>query len=473
MLFEKGKPDPALPLQSQGLAEGNSNDPRETPVSKQKKILTSRSSRLFRLSGLTARVSSSYTFQRFREAFQNVERAAQTRSDAHIRNAQRIAETLGQLKGAVMKVGQYVSIQADLLPMEFCEVLASLQKSAPPVDYDLIADQIQSEFGKPPDALFSRFEHAPCASASIGQVHRARLSKGTEVAVKIQYPGVEENIEGDLKNLKTILSTGGMIGYRREDLNEIFEEIRDRLYEELDYEQEVENVQHFRRLYQKEERVLIPRVFPAYCSRRTITLEYLPGDDLESLLAPPYTQEDRNHFGRLIFEIYARQLFHLGVLHADPHPGNFAFRRDGRLILYDFGCLKQIPPFIRRAYRDVALCGIRRTYDRVDEPMLRLGTRDPRKRAPDPEFYRQFGEVLREPFCSDEPYDFGTSDLHERLMELAPLGISKMLHFKPPRETIFISRTIAGHYGNLRHMRAKAHWGKILEPYLLDPDASS
>ena len=460
-------------MPSTRAAGANTNHRRETPVSRQKKILTSRSSRLFRLGGLTARISSSYTFQWAREAFQNVERAAQSRSYAHIRNAQRIVETLGQLKGAVMKVGQYVSIQADLLPREFSEVLSSLQRSAPPVDYDLVADQITTEFGKPPDALFSKFERSPHASASIGQVHRARLSKGTEVVVKIQYPGMEENIEGDLKNLKTILSTGGIIGYRKDDLNEIFEEIRDRLYEELDYEQEVENVQRFRRLFQKEKRVLIPRVFPAYCSRRVITLEYLPGDDLESLLAPPYSEEDRNHFGRLIFEIYARQLFGLGVLHADPHPGNFAFRRDGRLVLYDFGCLKQIPPFIQRAYRDIALCGIRRTYDRVDEAMLRLGTRDPRKEAPDPEFYRPFGEALREPFCSDEPYDFGTSDIHERLMELAPLGVSKMLHFKPPRETIFISRTIAGHYGNLRHLRAKAHWGKILEPYLQDPDSPS
>jgi len=428
--------------------------------------LTSRTSRLWKLGSLTAKVSSSYGFQLVKEAFQSLDRAAQSRSQAHIRNAQRIVETLGQLKGAVMKVGQYVSIQADLLPREFSEVLASLQKAAPPVDFDLVADQIQAEFGKAPDALFARFDRSPHASASIGQVHRARLAKGSEVVVKVQYPGVEENIESDLKNLKTILSTGGIVGYRKDDLNEIFEEIRDRLYEELDYEREAESAQLFRKLFQKEERVLIPRVYPAYCSKRVLTLEYLPGDDLESLLAPPYTQEDRDHFGSLIFDIYSRQLFRLGILHADPHPGNFAFRKDGRMILYDFGCLKEIPPYIQRAYRDIVLCGLRQEYDRADEVMLRLGTRDPRKSPPGPDFYRRYGEILREPFCSEEPYDFGTSNIHERLMELAPLGISKMLHFKPPREALFISRTITGHYGNLRRIRAKAHWGKILEPYL-------
>lgn len=428
--------------------------------------MTSRTSRLWKLGSLTAKVSSSYGFQLVKEAFQSLDRAAQSRSQAHVRNAQRIVQTLGQLKGAVMKVGQYVSIQADLLPREFSEVLASLQKAAPPVDFDLVADQIQAEFGKAPDALFARFDRMPHASASIGQVHRARLSKGTEVVVKVQYPGVEENIESDLKNLKTILSTGGIVGYRKDDLNEIFEEIRDRLYEELDYEREAESAQLFRKLFQKEERVLIPRVYPAYCSKRVLTLEYLPGDDLEALLALPYTQEDRDSFGGLIFDIYSRQLFRLGILHADPHPGNFAFRKDGRMILYDFGCLKEIPPYIQRAYRDIVLCGLRQEYDRADEVMLRLGTRDPRKSPPGPEFYRRYGEILREPFCSEEPYDFGASNIHERLMELAPLGISKMLHFKPPREALFISRTITGHYGNLRRIRAKAHWGKILEPYL-------
>jgi len=435
-------------------------------VPSEKKYLTSRTSRLWKLGSLTAKVSSSYGFQLVKEAFQSLDRAAQSRSQAHIRNAQRIVETLGQLKGAVMKVGQYVSIQADLLPREFSEVLASLQKAAPPVDFDLLADQIQAEFGKAPDALFARFDRSPHASASIGQVHRARLSRGTEVVVKVQYPGVEENIESDLKNLKTILSTGGIIGYRKDDLNEIFEEIRDRLYEELDYEREAESAQLFRKLFQKEERVLIPRVYPAYCSKRVLTLEYLPGDDLEALLAPPYTQKDRDSFGSLIFDIYSRQLFRLGILHADPHPGNFAFRKDGRMILYDFGCLKEIPPYIQRAYRDIVLCGLRQEYDRADEVMLRLGTRDPRKSPPGPEFYRRYGEILREPFCSEEPYDFGSSNIHERLMELAPLGISKMLHFKPPREALFISRTITGHYGNLRRIRAKARWGKILEPYL-------
>ena len=195
-------------------------------------------------------------------------------------------------------------------------------------------------------------------------------------------------------------------------------------------------------------------------------MEYVPGDDLDALLSPPYTQEDRDRFGQMIFDIYARQMFDLGILHADPHPGNFAFRSSGRMILYDFGCLKHIPPYIQKAYRDAAVCAFQEDYQGIDDALLRLGTRDPKREHPGIDFYRRYAEILKEPFCSDEPYDFGTTAIHERLIELAPRGISKMLHFKPPRETVFISRTIGGHYGNLKRIRARGRWMEILAPYL-------
>jgi predicted unusual protein kinase regulating ubiquinone biosynthesis (AarF/ABC1/UbiB family) len=435
-------------------------------MTKQKKFISGRGARFFRITSLTARVSSSYTGQWLKGLFANAEDADRSRSQAHIRNAERVVKTLGELKGAVMKVGQYVSIQADLLPKEFAEILSSLQKAAPPVDYALISSQIESEMGAPPEKLFAWVDEEPHASASIGQVHRARLKDGTEVVVKVQYPDVDRNLEGDLKNLKTLLATGGFLGYRRKDLNEIFEEIRDRLNEELDYFQEAENLVAFRRLFQRDRRILVPKIHRRFSSRRILTMEYVPGDDLEALLSPPYTQEDRDRFGQLIFDIYARQLFQLGIIHADPHPGNFAFRRDGRLIIYDFGCLKHVPPYIQKAYRDAVVCALQGDYQGIDEAMLKLGSRDPKKEHPGTDFYRRYAEVLKEPFCSEEPYDFGTTKIHEKLIELAPLGISKMLHFKPPREIVFISRTIGGHYGNLKRIKARGRWLEILRPYL-------
>ncbi len=437
-------------------------------VARKKPFVTNRVSRFFRLTGLTGRVSSSYTGQRVKELFLDAGAAQHSRSKTHVRNAERIVQTLGELKGAVMKVGQYMSIQTDLLPKEFADVLASLQKSAPPVEYDLIASVITSEFGKEPEALFAHFDPEPHASASIGQVHRARLSNGIEVVVKVQYPDVDKNIEGDLGNLKTILSTGSIMGYRKSDLEGVFAEIRDRLYEELDYDQEMENLREFRRIFKRDKRIRIPRVFPAYCSYKVLTMEYLPGDPLEALRAPPYTQEDRDRFGTLLFDLFANQILRLGLLHADPHPGNFAFQKKGPMILYDFGCLKRIPPYIQAACRELARCGIEGDYERIDEALLRLGSRDPRRKAPDPDFYRQYVEVLREPFRPGEPYDFGASKIHERLVELAPLGVSKMFHFKPSRETVFIGRTIGGHYGNMLHIGARARWRDLLEPYLKD-----
>jgi len=435
-------------------------------VARQKGFLTTRSSRFFKLTGLTTRVSSSYTGQRLREIFLAPGQKADARTAAHIRNAERIVKTLGELKGAVMKVGQAASVHADLLPKEFAEILSSLQHSAPPMDFELIAEQIRSEFGKDADALYAHFDREPFASASVGQVHRARLADGTEVVVKVQYPGVEDNIDGDLKNLKSIISMGSLFGYRKRDLDEMFKEIRDRLVEELDYEQEMENLLAFLDRFREDPRVLVPRVYPPYCSRRVLTMEYLPGDTLEALLSPPYTQEDRNHFGRLLFDLYLHQVIRLGLLHADPHPGNFAFRKDGRMIFYDFGCVKQIPLHIREGCRDSMRAAIQGDYREFDVALLRLGYRDPRKEALPADFYRRYVEVFRDLWDPEHTYDFHNSTIHEQLFELAPLGFSKMLHFKPSRDLIFISRVIGGHYGNLRHMRASACWRKILDPYL-------
>jgi len=435
-------------------------------VAKQKGFLTSRSSRFLKVTGLTTRVSSSYAGHRIRELFLAPGQKADARTAAHIRNAERIVRTLGELKGAVMKVGQAVSVHADLLPKEFAEILASLQHSAPPMDYELIDAQIRSEFGKAPDALFARFDREPFASASVGQVHRARLADGTEVVVKVQYPGVDDNIDGDLKNLKSIIAMGSMLGYRRRDLDEMFHEIRERLEEELNYDREMENLLAFRDRFRRDGRVLIPRVYPPYCSRRVLTMEHLPGDPLEALLSPPYTQEDRDRFGLLLFDLYLHQVLRLRMLHADPHPGNFAFRKDGRLVLYDFGCMKRIPPHISEGCRDAVRAAIRQDFRELDVALLRLGYRDPRKEAPPPEFYRRYVEVFLPMVQPDAPYDFHASRIHEKLFELAPLGLSKMLHFKPSRDLVFISRVIGGHYGNLRHMRASACWRKVLDPYL-------
>ncbi len=432
-----------------------------------KKFVTSRSKRFLKITGLTARVSSSYTAEWIKGLFTSTEKSLRSRAETHVRNAERVVKTLGELKGAVMKVGQYISIQADLLPKEFAEVLASLQKAAPAVDYTIIAAQIESELGAPPEELFASFDRNAYASASIGQVHRATLKDGTSVVVKVQYPGVDKNVEGDLKNLKTLLASGGFLGYRRRDLDEIFEEIRDRLYEELDYLREASHIERFRALFQNDDRILIPRVHRTYCSRRVLTMDYVPGDSLEDILSSSYTQEDRDTFGQLIFDIYARQLFELGVLHADPHPGNFAFRKDGRMILYDFGCVKEIPQTIQEAYKEATVCALNGDYEGVDRALLKLGSRDPEKQSPGVDFYRQYAEILTRPFRSDEPYDFGTTTIHEQLLELAPLGLSKMLHFKPPKETVFISRMIGGHYGNLKRLRARGRWGALLAPYLL------
>jgi len=151
--------------------------------------------RFLRLAGMTASVASRYAGSRIKSMFQNSEDAARDRAEVNERNGTRIAETLGELKGAVMKVGQMASIATDILPRELAEPLKALQKQAPPMAYEVIAGQIESEFGALPETLFSQFERKPFASASIGQVHRARTDEGRDVVVKVEYPWFDAAVD--------------------------------------------------------------------------------------------------------------------------------------------------------------------------------------------------------------------------------------------------------------------------------------
>src|SRR5690554_3453178 len=237
-----------------------------------KKPVTSRSGRFFKLAGMTASVAGQYAGQKARSLFSG-ENDEGARSESYTRMANRITDTLGEMKGAVMKVGQIASQTQDFLPKEFSDALQRLQKEAPPVDFEIIVKQIESELGKPVSELFEYIQEAPYAAASIGQVHRARLFDGTDVIVKVQYPGVDKSCDSDLKQLRMALRLGGLLKMPKKTVDQLFGEIRERLKEELDYENEAENLKLFRDFHEKDEWVIIPAVIKSHSTRRVLTLE--------------------------------------------------------------------------------------------------------------------------------------------------------------------------------------------------------
>ena len=422
--------------------------------------------RFFRLAGMTAQVAGSYASTRIKSLFQSEEAAETDLKAAHERNGSRIARTLGELKGAVMKVGQMASIAGDILPRELAEALRGLQREAPPVDFAVIAGQIERELGSPPETLFKSFDRTPFASASIGQVHRATTDDGREVVVKVQYPGVDTAVSSDLSQLKLVLKASGLIKVRKQALDEVFREVKARLHEELDYCNEADNVRKFREFHRQHPFVVVPDVVGERSAQRVLTLTYEPGDHISELDARGYPQATRDLLGQHLFKALAAQMFEFRNMHADPNPGNLAFRPDGSIVLYDFGCVKQIPDAIIAAYGATIHCGLAEDYAGVERGLRALGVLNPDGPRVELEYYKAWRDIFALPFLTDEPFDFATATIHDDVIKQVPGALKRIESFQPPSDLVFIDRAIAGHYGNLRKIGARGRFLAMLRPYL-------
>ncbi|MGF2733550.1 ABC1 kinase family protein [Marinobacter sp. DUT-1] len=430
-----------------------------------RKPVTSRTGRFFKLAGMTASVAGQYAGQRARRMFRS-ENDEGAQSESYTRMAGEIADTLGELKGAVMKVGQIASQTQDFLPREFSDALEKLQKEAPPMPFEVIVEQIESELGRPLGELYEYVQEAPYASASIGQVHRARLHDGTDVIVKVQYPGVDESCDSDLKQLRMTLRLGGLLKMPKESVDQLFAEIRERLREELDYENEARNIGLFREFHKDQPWVLIPAVIDSHSTRRILTLELVEGDHVSQVTPDRYDQDTINLIGHRIFMIMADQLFRFRCIHGDPHAGNFAYRPDGSIILYDFGCVKKLKPEIVEAYRKALIAALEEDYEALDRHLIDLGARVGSQPAVDEAYYAMWRDILIVPFQGDEPYDFAEADIHKHVAAKTSTVFKYLDYFKPPVESIFIDRMIAGHYWMLKRLGVQAAFRVELEKYL-------
>ena len=381
--------------------------------------------------------------------------------------ADQIADTLGELKGAVMKVGQIASQTQDFLPKEFSDALEKLQKEAPPMPFEVIVGQIESELGKPVSELFEYLQETPYAAASIGQVHRARLHDGTDVIVKIQYPGVDESCDSDLKQLRMALRLGGLLKMPKESVDRLFAEIRERLKEELDYENEARNIELFREFHKDQPWVLIPSVAKSHSTRRVLTMELVEGDHVSKVTRDRYDQDTINLIGHRIFMLMADQLFRFQCIHGDPHAGNFAYRPDGSIVMYDFGCVKKLKPEIIAAYRNALVSALEEDYQALDRHLIDLGARVGSQPAVDEAYYAMWRDILVVPFEDREvPYNFAEADIHKRVAEKTSTVFKYLDYFKPPVESIFVDRMIAGHYWMLKRLGVQAAFREELERYL-------
>lgn len=294
-------------------------------------------SRIWTLGSLQARVAAGYLAYWLRSRFSDAEKKQHLKSEAHLAAALKLLGTMGYLRGAVMKVGQMLANLPEVVPEEFAEVLSALHFEAPPMHYALVREVFLDELGREPEELFASFDRLAFAAASLGQVHRARLHSGEEVAVKIQYPGIARTIKADLRNLRLLLQPMCLSEEWQNTLDKLAD-IERMLLMETDYEQEAAYNRKARLVFNDADRIAVPLVHDQYSTRRVLTTEYLRGCHLDEFIASAPDQEQRDHFTRLLTVATFRLFYRLHWLPADPHPGNFIFMEDGRLGLIDFGC---------------------------------------------------------------------------------------------------------------------------------------
>jgi predicted unusual protein kinase regulating ubiquinone biosynthesis (AarF/ABC1/UbiB family) len=418
-------------------------------------------------------VATSYVGGKLLDRFRADASRAEVELSRHAQNARRIVSTMKELRGPMMKIGQLLSTHAEALPGEYGEILRSLQSNAPPMRYETIRDVIVRDLGEDPEVLFKRFERNALAAASLGQVHRATLHDDTEVVVKVQYPGADASVDGDLKNLKlgaTMVKRllADVVRNDRLDFTPVADEIAEHLAQETDYCREAYNAQLLAKLFDGSEWMVIPRVHMKYSGLRVITYDYLEGIDLgEALKRGDLAQRER--IVRQLSEAFWTQLMRGGLLHADPHPGNYRIMPDGRMGLLDFGCVKLFnEERFLRPFSEMVRTRMTGDTAGFKEAMVNLGLLYDRNDARELEDMNRIATYFSQGLARDEVFDFNTFSYVGAARELVLYFLQAKRIPPSQRDMIFLTRVVLGYYEYFSRARARMNFRRMVEPWVID-----
>jgi predicted unusual protein kinase regulating ubiquinone biosynthesis (AarF/ABC1/UbiB family) len=406
------------------------------------------------------------------------ERAEEHLEARHIETALKLASTLGEMKGAAMKLGQLASfVDTEFLPEEYRELyqeqLAKLRSSAEAMPWSKVVKVLEEEYDPERiDELFDDIEEEAFAAASIGQVHRATLPDGRRVAVKIQYPGVAEALEADLRNMGTIVRLAKAIAPGL-DPKAIANELRERVLEELDYEFEAQNQRDFARAYRDHPFIYVPRVISRLSRRRVLVTEYVEGLGFEEVKQLPKPERDR--YGEIVFRFSFGSIYHLQHFNADAHPGNFILLEDGRVAFLDFGMTKKLDPEQIELEQRAVDAASRRDPEALREALHDLGfIKNPSKL--DAEHLMDHVMVVGGWYLEDRDYEVSsqrvmkviesTSDPRSEYYDL-------MRRESVPADELMGRRMETGVLAVLAQLRAKRNWHRIMREYVYaDPPST-
>jgi predicted unusual protein kinase regulating ubiquinone biosynthesis (AarF/ABC1/UbiB family) len=432
-----------------------------------KKTPTSRWGRVARLGGLTTRVTASYLSNRLVGAFQDEEKRKESLKLAHIENAERIAETMGILKGAAMKVGQTIAVLADGtdLPPEVARILGKLHDSGAPIEFEIIREDVEKELGGTLEELFLEFDPVPLGSASLGQAHAAKMLDGTDVVVKVLHRGIEQSVDSDLKAMQSLMKASRLIKRDQEEVEQVFIEIRDRLVEELDYYKEAANLEYFHTQLKDMDGIRIPSHFPSHSTGSVLTMSRLHGVHIQTFLENS-TPEARRRAGLSLIRVFHEMAYRLRTLHADPHPGNYLFEEDGTVGLLDFGCVKRLDLYFMADYSRIARAGIAEDRKTTLEMAHNLGVIKGDALDPEAEdLFWQLCQILTVPFRGGV-YRCGVSEdnLLKQIQKIAPQFL-RFPQIQSPKETIYLHRALAGVYQMARKLELEMDFNALFQEY--------
>ena len=416
-----------------------------------------------RIAALGAKVGFGHAGTAARKVFAGAARREQLSRAREMRTAQQVAAELGDMKGALMKLGQMASYLDDGLPEPLRLALAQLQTAAPPMSHDLVDSVFMDEFGALPSDLFVTWDPEPIAAASIGQVHRAVLRDGEDdvaVAVKVQYPGVADAIESDIRTAD-LLGTLLAFGFKSLDPDAMVAEIKERLTEELDYRREAQNQQIFADFYQDHPFIHVPKVFTSRSTSKVLTTELVTGATWADVLT--WDQAARDKIAESIFRFVFRSLYRFRAFNGDPHPGNYIFHEDGRVSFLDFGLVK----YFSEAEMETFQCMIKAAAIDHDVEKFRSIVEDAgllRKDAPITtaeagSYFSHFYEPVSESREMTWTSEYATSIVRHTFDRSSPIA----QYATVPKSFVFIQRINLGLYALLGQLGARGNYRRIAE----------
>ena len=383
----------------------------------------------------------------------------QSRKKLNESNATDIYNGLSELKGSALKMAQMMSMDDGILPAEYVEKFSLSQFNVPPLSGPLVRKTFKNSTGFYPEEVFQKFNNESSYAASIGQVHQAWL-EDKKVAVKIQYPGVAESIVSDLKLVRPVAMR--LLNLKKNDIEDYFKEVQNKLLEETDYLLEKENLEEAKNLSKDLKNILIPNVIEKLSSAKVLTMEWMDGLHLSEYIEKESSKEKRNLVGQALWDFFQYHIHVHQKVHADPHPGNFKVNDDNQLIALDFGCMKEIPfDFYHSFFKLIHIENIKDqiTFTQVLKELELINDSDSETEIDlVRSTFKNLLTIINKPF-QHETFDFSSPEYFKQLLTLGNElkdneGLKSLKGKRGSRHFVYVNRTIIGLLGLMNQLNA-------------------